>query len=113
MQACNGSAPGGTRHSHCCAAGCDALHSVARTRFGQYTYAVGGNEQSAARAGINVRRHKIVIYMLAATFAAIGGLVHTARFSAGSATAGELMLLNSIAAVVIGGASLFGGTGNR
>ncbi|MEM5331103.1 ribose ABC transporter [Paraburkholderia sp. JHI2823] len=85
---------------------------LSRTRFGQYTYAVGGNEQSAARAGINVRRHKIVIYMLAAAFAAVGGIVYTARFSAGSATAGEPMLLNSIAAVVIGGASLFGGTGN-
>jgi ribose transport system permease protein len=89
------------------------MHLVlSRTRFGQYTYAVGGNEQSAARAGINVRKHKIIIYMLAAAFAAVGGIIYTARFSAGAATAGEPMLLNSIAAVVIGGASLFGGTGN-
>jgi ribose transport system permease protein len=90
-----------------------AMHFIlSRTRFGQYTYAVGGNEQSAARAGINVCRHLIVIYMLSAAFAAVGGIVYTARFSAGAATAGEPMLLNSIAAVVIGGASLFGGTGN-
>ncbi|WP_250515862.1 ribose ABC transporter [Caballeronia sp. INDeC2] len=89
------------------------MHFVlSRTRFGQYTYAIGGNEQSTLRAGINVRRHKIVIYMLSAAFAAVGGIVYTARFSAGAATAGEPMLLNSIAAVVIGGASLFGGTGN-
>lgn len=89
------------------------MHFVlSRMRFGQYTYAIGGNPQSAARAGINVKRHQIIVYMLAAAFAAVGGIVYTARFSAGAATAGEPMLLNSIAAVVIGGASLFGGTGN-
>ncbi|WP_240648194.1 ABC transporter permease subunit [Pararobbsia silviterrae] len=85
---------------------------LSRTRFGQYTYAIGGNEQSAVRAGINVRRHLIAIYVISAAFAAIGGIVYTARFAAGVANAGEPMLLDSIAAVVIGGASLFGGTGN-
>jgi ribose transport system permease protein len=89
------------------------MHFVlSKTRFGQYTYAIGGNLQSAARAGINVKRHLTVVYMLAALFAAIGGIVYTARFAAGAANAGESMLLDSIAAVVIGGASLFGGTGN-
>lgn len=85
---------------------------LSRTRFGQYTYAIGGNPQSAARAGINVRRHLMAIYLISAVFAAIGGIVYTARFAAGVANAGEPMLLDSIAAVVIGGASLFGGTGN-
>ena len=85
---------------------------LSKTRFGQYTYAIGGNPQSAVRAGINVKRHLLVVYLIAAAFAAVGGIIYTARFAAGAANAGEPMLLDSIAAVVIGGASLFGGTGN-
>lgn len=89
------------------------MHYVlSQTRFGQYTYAIGGNLQSAARAGIDVRRHLVRIYLLSAVFAAVGGVVYTARYAAGAANAGESMLLDSIAAVVIGGASLFGGTGS-
>jgi inositol transport system permease protein len=89
------------------------MHFVlSKTRFGQYTYAIGGNPQSAMRAGINVKRHLMMVYLIAAAFAAVGGIVYTARFAAGVANAGEPMLLDSIAAVVIGGASLFGGTGN-
>jgi ribose transport system permease protein len=89
------------------------LHFVlSQTKFGQYTYAIGGNLQSAARAGIDVKRHLIKIYILSALFAGVGGIVYTARYAAGAANAGESMLLDSIAAVVIGGASLFGGTGN-
>ena len=89
------------------------MHYVlSQTRFGQYTYAIGGNLQSAARAGIDVQRHLERIYMLSAVFAAIGGIAYTARYAAGAANAGESMLLDSIAAVVIGGASLFGGTGS-
>jgi ribose transport system permease protein len=88
------------------------MHVVlSTTRFGQYTYAIGGNAQSARRAGINVKRHLTVVYMLSATFAAVGGILYTARYGAGAANAGESMLLDSIAAVVIGGASLFGGNG--
>lgn len=90
-----------------------AMHFVlSQTRFGQYTYAIGGNQQSAARAGIAVKRHLVLVYMLSAAFAAVGGIVYTARYSAGAANAGESLLLDSIAAVVIGGASLFGGTGS-
>ena len=90
-----------------------AMHFVlSQTRFGQYTYAIGGNAQSAARAGIAVKRHLALVYMLSAAFAAVGGIVYTARYSAGAANAGESLLLDSIAAVVIGGASLFGGTGS-
>jgi len=90
-----------------------AMHVLlSQTRFGQHTYAIGGNPQSAARAGIDVRRHLVRVYMLSAFFAACGGIVYTARYSAGAANAGESLLLDSIAAVVIGGASLFGGTGS-
>jgi inositol transport system permease protein len=81
------------------------------TRFGQHTYAIGGSKQSAERAGIDVKRHLIKIYLLSAALTAVGGIVYTARFSGGAVNAGESMLLESIAAVVIGGASLFGGTG--
>ena len=88
------------------------LHYVlSQTRWGQYTYAIGGNRQAAIRAGIPVRRHTMTIYMISAVCAGIAGLVYTARFSAGAAQAGEPLLLDSIAAVVIGGASLFGGSG--
>ena len=89
-----------------------ALHYVlSQTRFGQYTYAIGGNRMAAIRAGINVRRHTMMIYLIAAACAGLAGMIYTSRFSAGAAQAGEPMLLDSIAAVVIGGASLFGGSG--
>jgi len=88
------------------------LHYVlAQTRFGQYTYAIGGNRMAAIRSGIDVRRHTLKIYLIAAGCAGLAGMIYTARFSAGAAQAGEPMLLDSIAAVVIGGASLFGGSG--
>jgi ribose transport system permease protein len=85
---------------------------LSQTRFGQYTYAVGGNRQAAVRAGINVRRVTVLLYVLSAITAGIGGILYAGRFSAGAAQAGEPLLLDSIAAVVIGGASLFGGSGN-
>ena len=84
---------------------------LSQTRFGQYTYAIGGNREAAIRAGINVRRHTMTIYVIAAACAALSGVLYTARFSAGAAQAGEPLLLDAIAAVVIGGASLFGGSG--
>jgi len=82
-----------------------------QTRFGQHTYAIGGNAEAALRAGIPVRRHTIRIYILSALLAAIAGLLYSARFTNGAANAGDPLLLDSIAAVVIGGASLFGGSG--
>jgi len=84
---------------------------LSHTRFGQYTYAIGGNRQAAIRAGVKVRRHVAMIYVLAAGCAGIAGILFAARFSAGAPQGGEAMLLDSIAAVVIGGASLFGGSG--
>ena len=84
---------------------------LSRTKFGQYTYAIGGNREAAIRSGINVDRHIIIIFLLSAFCAFLAGLVYTARFSAGAAQAGEPMLLDSIAAVFIGGASFYGGSG--
>lgn len=81
------------------------------TRFGLYTYAMGGNIQSAIRAGVNTTKITFCIYMLSAFTAALAGIFYTGRFSAGAADAGEPILLNAVAAVFIGGASLTGGSG--
>ena len=84
---------------------------LAHTRFGQHTYAIGGSAEAALRAGIPVRRHTIRIYVLSALLAAVAGDLYATRFTNGAANAGDPLLLDSIAAVVIGGASLFGGAG--
>jgi ribose transport system permease protein len=88
-----------------------AHYVLKHTKFGLYTYAMGGNLQSALRAGVDVKRMTIVIFMLSALTAAIAGIFYTARFSAGAADAGEPILLYSVAAIFIGGASLSGGSG--
>ncbi|GAB4510992.1 MAG: ABC transporter permease [Anaerolineae bacterium] len=84
---------------------------LGRTRFGRHTYAIGDNAEAARRAGINVDRHLIYIYMLAAFTAGVAGVLHVFRFTAGAPNVGEAALLDSVAAVVIGGTSLFGGEG--
>jgi ribose transport system permease protein len=89
-----------------------AHYVLSQTKFGQHTYAMGANKAAADRAGINTRNLTIKIYALAGLFAGIAGALYTARFSAGAAQAGEPLLLISIAIVVIGGASLFGGSGS-
>lgn len=88
------------------------MHYVlSQTKFGQYTYAIGGNRAAAVRAGIDVPKHTVLLYVIAAWCAAAAGIIYTSRFSAGAAQAGEPLLLDTVAAVVIGGASLFGGSG--
>src|SRR5213082_1772457 len=82
-----------------------------QTRFGRHTYAVGGSEEASRRAGIPVVRHTILIYLLSALLASLAGVLYTMRFSNGAADVGDPLLINSIAAVIIGGASLFGGEG--
>lgn len=84
---------------------------LSQTRFGRHTYAVGGSEEAARRAGIPVVRHTILIYVLSALMASLAGVLYTLRFSNGAADVGDPLLLTSIAAVIIGGASLFGGEG--
>jgi ribose transport system permease protein len=88
-----------------------AMFLLHKTQFGRYTYAIGGNMEAARRAGIPVDRHIIMLYMLSAVTAGIGGFLSTLRFTAGSAVIGDPLLLSSIAAVIIGGVSLFGGAG--
>ena len=84
---------------------------LGQTKFGQHNYAIGANAQAARRAGINIKWHLLRLYILSGMCAGLAGVLYSARFSAGAAQAGEPLLLDSVAAVVIGGASLFGGSG--
>jgi ribose/xylose/arabinose/galactoside ABC-type transport system permease subunit len=84
-----------------------------RTRFGRYVFAIGGNEEAARLAGINVARVKTTVYMISGGCAAIVGFLYMALFSSGSPQTGTGdELLESIAAVVVGGTSLMGGRGS-
>ncbi|MGQ9622442.1 MAG: ABC transporter permease [Candidatus Caldatribacteriaceae bacterium] len=85
---------------------------LSRTQFGQHVYAIGGNIDAARRAGIPVERHLMRVYMISSFFAAMGGVMYTLRFVIGRADAGAARMLDSVVAVVIGGASLYGGTGS-
>ena len=88
-----------------------AIYALRRTKFGRHTYAIGGNQMAAIRAGVPVERHIVKLYILSAVTAGIAGFLSMLRFTAGSAVIGDPLLLSSIAAVIIGGVSLFGGSG--
>jgi D-xylose transport system permease protein len=84
-----------------------------RTRFGRHIYAVGGNQEAARRAGIDVDRIKIACFALCSFMAAVGGIILASRLrSVDTNSGGGQILLYSIAAAVIGGTSLFGGRGH-
>jgi D-xylose transport system permease protein len=84
-----------------------------RVRFGRMIYAIGGNAEAARRAGIPVQRVRIIVFVLASLFAAWGGILGASRLLAVNQSAGGgPVLLNAIAAAVIGGTSLFGGRGS-
>ena len=82
------------------------------TTFGRHVYAVGGNAEAARRAGINVSRIRVLVFGLSGAMAAVGGIIFAAQVNSVALTfpPGNL-LLNAIAAAVIGGVSLFGGRG--
>ena len=83
-----------------------------QTRFGRYVYAVGGNPEAARRAGINVDRIRITVFMIASFMAGVGGIILASRLrSVDTNSGGGNLMLNVIAAAVIGGTSLFGGSG--
>ncbi len=84
---------------------------LAKTQFGQHLYAIGGNFEAAKRAGIPVNRTLIKAYIFSAVLAGVAGVLWAARFTSGAYNGGETTQMFSIAAVVIGGASLFGGEG--
>jgi ribose transport system substrate-binding protein len=84
---------------------------LAKTRFGAYTLTIGDSREAAVLAGIDARRYLVRIYLLSGVLAGVAGVLVMARLGAGSPDAGTTDNLNAIAAVVIGGASLFGGRG--
>ncbi len=84
---------------------------LAMTRFGRYTYACGSNLEGARRAGVNVDRHLMKVYGLGGTLAGLAGFLSLARFGTTSIGGHSTDNLDAIAAIVIGGTSLFGGVG--
>ena len=88
------------------------LHIVLHlTRFGRALYAIGGNAVAARLTGMPVKRHLLTVYALSGVLAAFAGLVVIARVNAADSGTGEELLLTAIAAVCLGGTSLFGGAG--
>ncbi len=89
------------------------FHIILRyTVYGKHTYAIGSNEEAARMSGINVRRHKVMVYMIASMLAAFAGVVLSAKASTAQAGMGEFYELFAIAMAVIGGISLQGGRGS-
>lgn len=82
------------------------------TKFGRALYAIGGNPDAARLTGIPVKRHLVTVYGLSGLLAGFAGLVVIARVNAADSGTGEELLLAIIAAVVLGGTSLFGGVGS-
>ncbi len=80
--------------------------------FGRRTYAMGGNEQATFLSGIDVSRIKLVLYMISAAAASVAGIILVARFNSAQADTGKGWELDAIAAAVIGGTSLAGGSGS-
>jgi ribose transport system permease protein len=84
---------------------------LAATRFGRHTYAIGSNEEAARRAGIAVDRHLILVYGIAGLLSGLAGYMSLARFATTTLGGHATDNLQAIAAVVLGGTSLFGGVG--
>jgi len=93
-------------------AGALAYLLLTRTSFGLHIYAIGGNKEMARLAGVNVRGVELGAYILSGLTAALAGLILTGRLASAQPNVGAELNLESIAACVLGGTSLFGGTGN-
>lgn len=84
---------------------------LTRTRFGRYVYAIGGNEEATRLSGISVPFHKTMVYLLSGVMSAVAAVLLTARLNSAQPIAGIMYELDAIAATVIGGTSLMGGSG--
>jgi ribose/xylose/arabinose/galactoside ABC-type transport system permease subunit len=82
------------------------------TPFGRSIYALGSNEDAARLSGVPVNRYKVAVYGISGFFAGLAGLVYSSQLSIGTPIAGQGYELDAIAAVVVGGTSLFGGKGS-
>lgn len=85
---------------------------LSKTVFGRRVYAIGGNEMVAELSGINVRKNKIIYYILSGICASIAGMIMTSRMGSGQPSMGATWNMESITAIVIGGTSLNGGSGS-
>lgn len=85
---------------------------LTQTSLGRYVYALGGNEEATKLSGVNTSKTKILVYGVSGFFAALAGIIITARLSSAQPTAGQGYELDAIAAVVLGGTSLAGGLGS-
>lgn len=83
-----------------------------KTPFGRHTLAVGGNETAAGYSGINTKKVKMTIFMMSGAFAAFAGILYAGRMQSGRYTFGDGDEMSVIAAVVLGGAAMSGGTGS-
>jgi len=88
-----------------------AVVLTSKTRLGRHIYAIGGNETAAELSGLKIKKIKLIVYSIAGSLAAIGGIIVTSRLDSAQPNAGIGFELDSIAAVVIGGTSLSGGKG--
>lgn len=88
-----------------------AAFLLGQTRFGRHAYAVGGNIDAAIRSGIDTRRHLTTVYVISSFLATLSGIIYMLEYVTGKSDAGSSFMLDAVVAVVIGGASLFGGTG--
>jgi len=85
---------------------------LTKTPFGRHIYAVGGNKEAARRAGINVVAIQLAVFTLCSLLAAVGGIIEASYTTSASTQVSNTLLLDAIAAAVIGGVSLFGGIGS-
>ncbi len=85
---------------------------LAFTRFGRHTLAIGDNENAVRTSGINVNRHRVILYTLSGGLAGLAGMLFMARINSGDPTAGIGYELTAITAAIIGGTNLFGGRGS-
>ena len=113
MHTVGGSSVGWVPYSTFLVAGIAILTAVvlARLVWGRWIYAVGGNQEAARRLGIPVRAVLVSVYVFSGLLAGVAAIITSGRLNAGSPTAGNLAELDSIAAVIIGGASFLGGRG--
>jgi ribose transport system permease protein len=89
-----------------------AIFVLRRTTFARHVYAIGGNERAARLSGVPVARVKVAVFAIAGFLAALAGIIHAGQLNQGSPNDGAGYELDAIAAVVIGGTSLMGGSGS-
>lgn len=88
-----------------------AAYILKNTAFGRYIYAIGGNAETARLSGIKVQKVQMCVYLISAIAASISGIIITARVASAQVSTGQGYEMNVIAAVIIGGTSMFGGVG--